>query len=72
MTGPRFPVFCTRCGSWSHYAEDCKRMPPCMGMSDTERDMMAQRRAEDRVFILAVVVIVLALVLFGLLDRVPS
>jgi len=23
----RWPMLCTRCGSTSHYAEDCKRMP---------------------------------------------
>ena len=63
----RFPKFCTRCGSTKHYAEDCSI--PVLGMSQQERDMMIQRRAEDRVFALGGAAVVLALVLFGLLER---
>lgn len=35
----RWPVLCTRCGSTTHYAEDCTRMP-ALGMCDAERDML--------------------------------
>ncbi len=72
MSGPRFPLFCTRCGSREHYAEDCKRMPTHMGLSQLERDMIRQERQERTVFILAGLSIVLSLVLFGLLERVPT
>jgi hypothetical protein len=67
----RWPLFCTRCGSTSHYAEDCKRMPAGMGKSQQERDFDAMVRADRAVILLAAVSVILALVLFGLLERVP-
>ncbi len=40
----RWPLLCTRCGSLSHYVEDCTRMPPCMGMTPHEREMVDNAR----------------------------
>lgn len=72
MKNIRFPMLCTRCGSVSHFAEDCKRMPARMGMSQQERDHLAGARADRNVVLLAAAFFVLALVLFGLLERVPT
>ena len=62
----RFPKICTRCGSLSHYAEDCKI--PTMGMCDAERDMVdAVRR--DRNCVIAIIVVLMvcyfSLILIG-------
>lgn len=68
----RWPLLCIRCGSISHYVEDCTRMPAHMGMSQQERDLQDQMKAERNVLLLAGLAFVLALLLFGLLERVPS
>jgi len=61
----RFPLFCTRCSGRDHYVEDCKRMPASMGLSQQERDLVAQNRAGRNAFLMAGLVIVLALVVSG-------
>lgn len=71
MSGPRFPLFCTRCGSRTHYAEDCTRIPARIGMSQQERDLVDMVRADRNVVLLAAALFVLALILFGLLERAP-
>lgn len=68
----RWPVLCTRCGSLSHFAEDCTRMPAGLGMSQHERDMLAQVRRDRNAVVLAAVAFVLALVVISYLERVPS
>lgn len=65
MSGPRFPLFCTRCGSRTHYAEDCTRMPARMGMSQNERDLLDHVRRDRNALLLAGLVFVLALVVTG-------
>ena len=62
----RWPVLCTRCGSLSHFAEDCTRMPPRMGMSQQERDLLDHVRADRNAVLLAALVFVLALVVVGM------
>ncbi len=66
----RWPVFCTRRGSTDHYAEDCTRMPALMGLSQQERDHHSQVRQDRMAFALCVSTIILALLLFGLLEAV--
>jgi hypothetical protein len=61
----RWPVLCTRCGSLSHFAEDCTRMPAGLGMSQQERDLVAMVRRDRNAVLLAAVVFVLALVVTG-------
>jgi hypothetical protein len=61
----RWPVLCTRCGSLSHFAEDCTRMPARMGVSQQERDLLDQVRRDRNAVILAALVFVLALVVTG-------
>lgn len=68
----RWPVLCTRCGSLSHFAEDCTRMPAGLGMSQHERDMLAAVRRDRNAVLLAVVAILLALVVVAYLERAPS
>jgi hypothetical protein len=68
----RWPVLCTRCGSTSHFAEDCTRMPAGMGLAQEERDHLAHARADRNAVLLGVLCFVLALVLIGMLERVPS
>lgn len=68
----RWPVFCTRCGSLSHFAEDCTRMPPGLGMSQHERDMLAMVRRDRNTVLLMATVFVLALVVISYLERAPS
>jgi hypothetical protein len=63
----RFPKECTRCGRPGHLPKDCT-----LGMSQFERDMLKQVREERKAVVLAALFFVLALVLFGLLERVPS
>lgn len=41
----RWPVLCTRCGSRTHFVEDCTRIPT-MGLSDFEREMAECARRE--------------------------
>jgi len=62
----RWPLFCTRCGSVTHYAEDCTRMPPRMGMSQQERDMLDHVRADRNAVLLAALVFVLGLMVTGM------
>lgn len=66
----RWPLFCTRCGSRTHFAEDCK--VPTLGLSTQESDVQAMARDDRKVVALAGVLVVLALALFDLLERVPS
>lgn len=47
----RWPLMCTRCGSLTHYVEDC-RMPSAM--CEFERDMIESTRKE-RNCILAII-----------------
>lgn len=68
----RWPLFCTRCGSLTHFAEDCTRIPAGLGMSQHERDMLALVRRDRNAVLLAAVAFVLALVLITYLERVPS
>lgn len=68
----RWPVLCTRCGSVTHFAEDCTRMPARMGMSQQERDMLDHVKADRNAVLLGVLCFVLALMLIGLLERVPT
>ena len=65
----RFPMVCTRCGQLTHLAKDC---PQRFGKSQQERDFDAMVRADRSVILLAAAMCVLALVLVGLLDRVPA
>ena len=64
----RWPLLCTRCGSLSHYAEDCTRMPAGMGLSQQERDINRVAIAEGVAIFLACTGVALALILFGFLD----
>lgn len=68
----RWPVLCMRCGSLSHFAEDCTRMPAGLGRSQHERDMAAKVRADRNAVLLAALAFVLALVVISYLERVPS
>lgn len=68
----RWPVLCTRCGSLTHFVEDCTRMPATMGMSQHERDMLKQVREERKAVLLGALCFVLSLMLIGLLERVPT
>lgn len=54
----RWPLLCTRCGSLSHYAEDCTRIP-ALGLSDAERDMidLARRGRNCALGIIATMVV---------------
>lgn len=65
----RFPLVCTKCGQLTHLAKDC---PQRFGKSQQERDLDALLRRDTRVIAAAGAVTVLALVLFGLLERVPA
>lgn len=65
-------MLCTRCGSLSHFAEDCTRMPAGLGMSQHERDMLALVRRDRNAVLLAAVALVLALVVISYLEQVPS
>lgn len=62
----RFPKECTRCGRPGHLPKDCT-----LGMSQAERDMLRHVRADRNAVLLAVLCLILALVLFGQLERVP-
>lgn len=68
----RWPVLCTRCGSLSHFAEDCTRMPAGLGMSQHERDLVAMVRRDRRAVLLLAAVLVLAMMIFDILERAPS
>lgn len=59
----RFPKVCTRCGSLSHYAEDCK-VPAA--------DPLAAATHERNALLQAFAVVILALVVIGYLERVPT
>jgi hypothetical protein len=63
----RFPKECTRCGRPGHLPKDCT-----LGLSQFERDMLRQVRGERNAVLLAALCFVLALMLFNLLERVPS
>lgn len=43
-----------------------------LGMSQAERDMVDHARADRNAVVLAALCFVLALILFGMLERVPS
>jgi hypothetical protein len=65
----RFPMVCTRCGQLTHLAKDC---PQRFGKSQQERDFDAMVRQDRAAVLLGAAFFVLALVLFGLLERVPA
>lgn len=65
----RWPLLCTKCGSTAHLAKDC---PQRFGKSQQERDFDKMVRADRAAVLLGVAFFVLALVLFGLLERVPA
>lgn len=67
----RWPVLCTRCGSLTHFAEDCTRMPAGMGKSEYERHRIAMDRAERAAGLLLAVVFVLGLIIITYLERAP-
>lgn len=54
----RWPLFCTRCGSTTHYAEDCTRIP-ALGLCDFERDMLDNARRERNIILAIIVVFML-------------
>lgn len=60
----RFPKECTRCGRSGHLPKDCT-----IGMSQQERDMVDHARADRNAVLLGALFFVLALVLFGMLER---
>lgn len=66
----RWPLFCTRCGSRDHFAEDCKL--PTLGMCQIEREMKAISKAERRAVLLMLAVVVIGLSVIGFLERAPS
>lgn len=63
----RFPMVCTRCGQLTHLAKDC---PTRFGKSQQERDFNAQITRDRTAVLVAWLFFMLALVLFGLLERV--
>ena len=65
-TSIRWPLFCTRCGSRSHYAEDCK--VPTLGMCEVERDMVDQVRRERNVVLALVALFIVSTVLFAMMG----
>ena len=64
----RFPKVCLRCASLDHYTEDCNRMPAGLGMSSTERAMMAGVRRDRATILWAAGAFVVALVVSSLLG----
>lgn len=58
----RWPLFCTRCGSLSHYAEECK-VPAA--------DQLHASTHERAALLQAFVVIVVALIIISYLEGVP-
>ncbi|MES2320158.1 MAG: hypothetical protein V4631_21995 [Pseudomonadota bacterium] len=68
----RWPVLCTRCGSVTHFVEDCTRMPAGLGMSQHERDMVALVRRDRNAVLLTAAAVVLALAVITYLERAPS
>jgi len=68
---PRFPTLCTRCGSLSHFAEDCTRMPAGMGLSQQERDINRVAIAEGVAIALAFAALAIGVVLIGFLEQAP-
>ena len=65
----RWPLFCTRCGSRTHYAEDCK--VPTMGMCAAEREMVEAAR-RDRNCVLAIIAVLMTGYFFLILIGVPK
>lgn len=63
----RFPMVCTRCGQLTHLAKDC---PQRFGKSQQERDFDAMVTRDRTAVLVAWLFFMLALVLFGLLERV--
>lgn len=67
----RFPKYCGKCQTFDHFAKDCTRVPN-LGKSQAERDFDAMISRDNRVILTAALYVVLALVLFGFLERVPA
>lgn len=63
----RFPKECLRCGRRGHLPKDCP-----LGKSQQERDFDAMVRGQRNALVLCGLSIALTLMLFGLLERVPS
>ncbi|MES2352107.1 MAG: hypothetical protein V4641_31455 [Pseudomonadota bacterium] len=61
------------CNQNCNQGRNCEvRMPERMGMSQPERDMLDQVRQERNAVVLAALCFILALMLFDLLERVPT
>jgi hypothetical protein len=68
MMSTRFPKYCGKCQTFDHLPKDCTRMPAGIGMSVSERAMMAAVRRDRNAVLFAAGAVVLALVLSSWLE----